>query len=477
MVSESEDCSGDSLSQRDGSDDSDYEDAEEWPANEDHIRSDGDDEDFYNKQDPTQELPSGGDPLYQGSKINMKTFMIALLTFMLTHHLSGRCLQDLLALFALLLPEHNNVIDSLYLFFKYFEVYRSSVVRNYYCSNCMDTLNASDSVCGRCGPGVDVSFFVHISVIDQLRKLFKIPGFYENLSYPKTRVKTNVDAYEDLYDCALYKEALACFLNVGNWVTFLWNSDGFAVFKSSTFEIWPVYLSINELPPHLRFKKEYMILGGLWFGKGKPDPNVLLRPLYNELAILKQGVMVEIPSDENPVLYKAGLLCGTADSPARALFLRHKLFNGKFGCPKCLCRGEKSVGTKNVFVYPYAPNLVPRTDETQRRNLAAVQQTGKPQFGVKGPTIFQAMLMLSLVRSTSIDEMHNIFLGIMQAQLKLWFGKEYRNEPFSMYQCTAIVSEYLCSIKPPHFLQRVPQSLLKLAFWKASEFKAFFLLL
>ena len=34
-------------------------------------------------------------------------------------------------------------------------------------------------------------------------------------------------------------------------VTLTLNTDGITVFKSSTESLWPVYLTVNELPPHL----------------------------------------------------------------------------------------------------------------------------------------------------------------------------------------------------------------------------------
>ena len=37
-------------------------------------------------------------------------------------------------------------------------------------------------------------------------------------------------------------------------ISFTLNTDGVALFKSSSTNIWPVFLSINELPPRLRDK-------------------------------------------------------------------------------------------------------------------------------------------------------------------------------------------------------------------------------
>lgn len=32
----------------------------------------------------------------------------------------------------------------------------------------------------------------------------------------------------------------------------LFNTDGVALFRSSTTDIWPVFLAVNELPPHMK---------------------------------------------------------------------------------------------------------------------------------------------------------------------------------------------------------------------------------
>lgn len=66
----------------------------------------------------------------------------------------------------------------------------------------------------------------------------------------------------DVMDGQLYKEnfdATGHFTGTpaGNQhelhLSFQINTDGVALFKSSTFGVWPVYLAINELEPQLRY--------------------------------------------------------------------------------------------------------------------------------------------------------------------------------------------------------------------------------
>lgn len=56
---------------------------------------------------------------------------------------------------------------------------------------------------------------------------------------------------QDVYDGQAYKKHAAFLANPAN-ISLVCNTDGVALFSSSTVEIWPVWLSINELPRHER---------------------------------------------------------------------------------------------------------------------------------------------------------------------------------------------------------------------------------
>lgn len=65
-------------------------------------------------------------------------------------------------------------------------------------------------------------------------------------------------------------------------------SDGVPVFKSTKFGIWPVYQVVNELPPHLRFLQENILLWGVWFGPEKPKMNTFLSPFVQDMKALRE---------------------------------------------------------------------------------------------------------------------------------------------------------------------------------------------
>ena len=81
----------------------------------------------------------------------------------------------------------------------------------------------------------------------------------DKLQYRSRRVKVDPEAIEDVYDGQLYKEhsSPGGFLSDPNNISFLGNTDGVALIKSTSYGVWPVYLIINEIPPAERFASDY----------------------------------------------------------------------------------------------------------------------------------------------------------------------------------------------------------------------------
>lgn len=121
-------------------------------------------------------------------------------------------------------------------------------------------------------------------------------------------------------------------------------------------------------------------------------------------------------------------------------------------------------------------NLTLRIDEMYNRHWQKVQQTGRKRYGIKELSYITHMVLQAPVRSTCLDLMHLLFLGILKSLMTLWFDKSFRDKNYSLYECVNIVNNFLESIKPHHLFQRCPQSLKKKTFWKAAEYQFFFFL-
>ena len=55
----------------------------------------------------------------------------------------------------------------------------------------------------------------------------------------------------DVMDGCEYKKQRQFLSEPGN-VSLLMNTDGVSMFKSSNVSLWPIWVAINELPPHVR---------------------------------------------------------------------------------------------------------------------------------------------------------------------------------------------------------------------------------
>jgi len=97
---------------------------------------------------------------------------------------------------------------------------------------------------------------------------------------------------EDIFDGELYTDQCSGdgFLDMKSGISFTWYSDGANVFKSSKMSVWPMLLSVNELPFNKRLLKEN-VMAGLWCGPVKPVGNLMLSPLR---AVRKNTLLEKI---------------------------------------------------------------------------------------------------------------------------------------------------------------------------------------
>uniref|UniRef100_A0A6V7JN82 Uncharacterized protein n=1 Tax=Bracon brevicornis TaxID=1563983 RepID=A0A6V7JN82_9HYME len=119
--------------------------------------------------------------------------------------------------------------------------------------------------CAECHAKTSLSYMLSFSITSQLQTLFLREEFTPNLSYRFNRGKIGEHSVEDIDDGDHYKEQQAYgFLNDPWAISFMWNSDGAQLYKSSQKSIWPLYLVVNELPYAMRYRQENVIMAGLW---------------------------------------------------------------------------------------------------------------------------------------------------------------------------------------------------------------------
>jgi len=459
------------------------EDLELLPQNLDNLEEMICDED---KNKDNRELEDRA--VYEGCPITVGISMLLIMTVAMRHGMTGEALQDLLTLVSLHCIAPNYCTESLRKFKHYFATAKSPLIFHHYCSHCFLYLEdkraetCPNTLCQKPLKGLGKkSLFIEIPIVSQLQDLYKQVFIWRTVTTHRfNRQRTNDDSVGDIYDGALYRQHWdSGFLKDYRNISFIYNTDGVPIFKSSKYSLWPLFLAINELPYSERFRRDNMLLAGVWFGPDKPSMLTFLKPFHTIFHQLEtNGVDILIPNGEE-ITVRAILLCGTCDLPARCLVCNSVQFNGFYGCLRCRQAG-KSLKTRkggHVHVYPFNeedPSGPVRTKMGIMRDAKQAVQQKSSVNGIKGPCWFAALQNHDIVLGTAVDYMHCALEGVMKLLLELWFTSKESQEPFNISNRVEEVDKRISEIKPPNRISRCPRSIEgHRKYWKANELRAF----
>ena len=232
------------------------------------------------------------DPLYVGAKTTLGDALCALFVLFLTFHLSKLALQRVLDLQHALLPPNylpTKVEDLLGLFSS-----SGKLVMHEYCESCLHLFKGQERRCVACqcwryqggeeqqGRRLKRTFFLELPLEQDVKELFQDAEFVRGLAYRFER-PSSPGVLADIQDGAIYSTLMHSFLRHPHNLALAFNTDGVSPFKSSTYQLWPVYWQCLDLPPHLRFSTKFTRIAGLWFGSSKPDFNQFFQPLHTEI--------------------------------------------------------------------------------------------------------------------------------------------------------------------------------------------------
>ena len=261
--------------------------------------------------------------------------------------------------------------------------------------------------------------------------------------------------YGDIYDGKVWHEFNQ---QMQNGVTFLSNPhsylltlnvDWFQPFLHTTYSMGAIYLTIQNLPRHMRYKEENVMLVGLIPGPSEPKLNInsYLTPLVEELKVAwEKGI--QLPTRNGSVAsFRVALSCVSCDIPASRKvcgFLGH---NAKLGCNKCLKQFETpTLGQTNYSGFDRgnwpcrsAENHRHNVRETLIQNTKTTQRNKETELGCRYSTLLQ-LVYFDPVRYTVIDLMHNLYLGTGKYLFKLWvslgfLGKTELEEIDRLLEC------------------------------------------
>jgi len=276
------------------------------------------------------------------------------------------------------------------------------------------------------------SFFVSLSLEEQFRNLFLKESLVISLfNYRFNREKQNSNNFEDVYDGALYQKH---FLNDGilsnpHNFSYSFNTDGMPVGKALSRTLWPIYLTINELPPHEREK--HVLLAGLYCGYKDPNQTMFLTPFVEQANKLSStGFSWTFNGSKIDSLVIP--MCAVVDYVARYQMLNMSSFHGHYGCTFCYHKTEHTRKGQKFTLCNDAVQMRTRestiSDCKEAYLLRYETVPSKRVYkGVKGDSPLLYMNYFSLISGFVPDYMHAILQGVIRAHMDLLFDSTRKN--------------------------------------------------
>ncbi|XP_058461975.1 uncharacterized protein LOC131436976 [Malaya genurostris] len=398
------------------------------------------------------------------SDIIIAEILFLVVNYYVRHNLSQDALEDLLKML--------NVISGTKCFPENFETFASQFRNNpydakrvYFCTFCQydfgTNLPKKGTLCPICkSQGHD--FFVTIPIEPQLREMVLKYSLEIEQHSMEIENKNICDINRGRVARRLMKEHPEKHLTLSS------NTDGAASRKSTTKKtLYPVFVTLNNLPPVLRFNKHNLLIAALWLSKEEPNLNLLYKYFCIELRILKKGISI---GNQN---YTVSLLQNCVDSVARCKVLCMKQYNGDYGCTMCLHPG-KATDASPIRYYP--SQRYPKSDDaTTRKMMDEVQFTGQEVHGILNKSVFVALPEFDIIISHPPDYMHAVLLGVMK---QLWASlteSENHKAPFYVGLRMKDIEKRFLSFRPPSSFPRYPRSLNQVKKFKANEWEAMLL--
>jgi Transposase family tnp2 len=424
------------------------------------------------------------------SNLSVKESTTLLFAYAIRHKLSMAALADLLILLRLHLSEQAKLPFTEYRLEKNLNVDMTNVTKLYYCDNCEHPVQSScgKDICAKCKTAFDVNalqkegkYFLMFDVRRSLESLLKVKEVSSSLVTSLTKrsqrkAKPSKDrSYKDIVDGDCYRK-----LNLGeNDVTCTINTDGVNVFKSSNFSLWPIYLSLNELPYKLRRKHTKLV--GLWFGKSKPSFTTFLTPFVEQCnSLSEEGLSWE--AEGVKLQSKVFFTIVAADSVARAPLQGLKQYNGSYSCPKCLNKGQSHTLFEGGNKWIFLPGVYAVRNKRQfLRHVKVLQKQlsrgGRQDcFGVNNFSPFLHLLQFDIVKGFIIDYMHTGLLGVLRRITFTLISSQNSNQDFYLGpRSQDLINARLAKVKIPSEVNRTMRDLNEIAKWKANEWKVWML--
>ncbi|KAG1083805.1 hypothetical protein G6F42_022059 [Rhizopus arrhizus] len=272
-----------------------------------------------------------------------------------------------------------------------------------------------------------------------LTVMFSRPGFESAIEAWRYRTRHNNTMY-DIYDGQFWNEFKDrdgnVFTSQARSLLFTLNVDWFQSSKRTVYSVGAVYLTINNLPRSIRYKKENIILVCVIPGPKEPKDtqiNNYLQVLVKDLKELYYGdfFTCTAESPNAPVQVRAALFLIACDIPASRKVSGFTSFNATVPCNKCSTafparhntnlQRDFSFGLEDLDAWSLRTNIENRHHARNWKEASTKKQRTdlEQKFGTRFSALHD-LEYLDLVRCTAIDPMHGLFLGTAKKMIKIW---------------------------------------------------------
>lgn len=171
--------------------------------------------------------------------------------------------------------------------------------------------------------------YPYISIVESLKAFLARPGFSDACRLIASEssqgsIMSPSDLFCDIYDGSVWQE----FITVNG--------------KHTIYSVGAIYVTILNLPRHMRYKVVNTILVGIVPGPREPSLHInsFLSPLVLELLQLWEGIqctqLMDSHGSAQPVTLRAALLSVVCDIPGLAKVAGYLGHSARLGCTKCL---------------------------------------------------------------------------------------------------------------------------------------------
>ena len=298
-----------------------------------------------------------------------------------------------------------------------------------------------------------INYYCYNSLIDELERLLQKDGIARSCEECGNQPQTE-GTLSDVYSGQIWKDFQKYkgkeFLSVARNYGFLLNFDSFQPIKHrKDFSVGVLYLVILNLPRHLRFKWENVIVVGIVpsLDREPKTLNEFLHPGVDEMKALWKGVRLKTSLSSIALTFRAALLCISADIPAACKLCGFKGHSVHRGCSLCLKVFPGEFGQKRDYSGFDRETWQPRCNKDHRLNAKKLTKcktlTHRNKLSKEFINHWSCLLDLEyfdVIRFCTVDPMHNLFLGTAKYVFKLWAFCDTGFERF-----TIIIIEFVVS--------------------------------